>query len=201
MTPRQLKHINKMFFPPEVQATGCEVQAYQHVLALEPCNRMVIEKTSTADFKAVEGYIEYDMSTPTSNKDLLHHSTDFTLELIAEFDSQRKKMHEEIEAQRRALNDGTFQEPGQLVQDIPATPTAPALTGDVQPQHGNRAFIKFKHIRNGVKAGEDTDQRNVLSCGENPGQIQQVESLFLKPSSVFKTGERPILTKEFLVQR
>ncbi|KAK9763275.1 hypothetical protein K7432_010197 [Basidiobolus ranarum] len=88
------------------------------------------------------------MSNTRVSKELLHHSTDFTLELIAEFDSQRKKMHEEIEAQRRALRDNTFEEPS---QEIPCTnptlDTKPETTEEIQPTKVNRTVIKFKQLR------------------------------------------------------
>ncbi|KAK9768615.1 hypothetical protein K7432_000600 [Basidiobolus ranarum] len=88
------------------------------------------------------------MSNLPLDKELLQHSTDFTLELIAEFDSQHQKMRKEIEAQRQALLDGTLGNPGQEAladKDTVNKDTEP--TGNTRQLEGNRTMIKLKQFR------------------------------------------------------
>ncbi|KAK9716835.1 hypothetical protein K7432_006623 [Basidiobolus ranarum] len=48
-----------------------------------------------------------DLFNPASNTtENFRYSTDFTRELLAEFDTHRRKMHQELESQRMALESG-----------------------------------------------------------------------------------------------
>ncbi|ORY01916.1 hypothetical protein K493DRAFT_298118 [Basidiobolus meristosporus CBS 931.73] len=49
-----------------------------------------------------------ELFTPRNTPESFRYSTDFTRELLAEFDTQRRKMHQELETQRKALESGTF---------------------------------------------------------------------------------------------
>ncbi|KAK9763806.1 hypothetical protein K7432_009198 [Basidiobolus ranarum] len=90
---------------------------------------------------------------PTSNEKF-RYSTDFTRELIAEFDTQRRKMHKELEAQRIALESGNrsskeLEDTESIEEDITedSEKNCPKSMSPVKERKGG---YKFKTLRKNI---------------------------------------------------
>ncbi|ORX91549.1 hypothetical protein K493DRAFT_303997 [Basidiobolus meristosporus CBS 931.73] len=117
-----------------------------------------------------------------SSQERLRYSTDFTQELIAEFDTQRRKMHQELEAQRIALERGylQFKEPadsGSAEADMPDPDDQanPRSTSPAKPRKGGN---NFKTLR-----------KNILQIWRNNEVTGKGEAVNMRRAKSWNTKE------------